>query len=314
MTSVIAIVVVLVLVGVGTFAVMGGFAKSGAITTCQPANSPVCGQFVNLHDLNLLIPFRSIQQGAPVPFTASAPSGESVSSYTYSWGDGTSTNNTHNQTVRHAFLTSGTFIIEVHAVVNGLTHDNVQALQVVQVTPSYQAASGGELPTVVGQIISNTTTPAATRGATAVLSQSQSVTVAGTYTSAPSNPLFLTQKPSIIISPSTGATISSTNPTNSSAIGVAQFTAAGTYTLTFVGSASNGVLTAYQNYTWTAFVAPQGIHAGLAVHLTAKSPHAGTIINYELAPGGSFTEDPAIDYETLGAEPILNVYQTLITY
>ncbi|MCI4367527.1 MAG: ABC transporter substrate-binding protein, partial [Thermoplasmata archaeon] len=48
-----------------------------------------------------------------------------------------------------------------------------------------------------------------------------------------------------------------------------------------------------------------------AVH---TSPHPGTVIYYELAPGGAVSVDPAIDYETVGYEPILNVYQTLISY
>src|SRR5215472_1263948 len=250
LTSLIVIVVVLVLVGVGTYAVMGGFNKTGNGVTCWPPNSPVCGQLIDTHDLNLLIPFRSIQQGASVPFTASVPPGETAATYTFVWGDGTSTNNTANQTVHHAYATSGTFLVQVHASINGLVHDNGHSLQEVQVTPSYEAANGGQLPSVVGSIVSNTTTPLGTKGATAVLSSTQTVTVGASYTSAPSNPLFIPQIPKIVVSPATGASVSSTNPSNSSAQAVATFSAPGTYTLTFVGSASNGNSTSYENYSW----------------------------------------------------------------
>ncbi|MEM0129368.1 MAG: hypothetical protein QXG65_04310 [Thermoplasmata archaeon] len=44
------------------------------------------------------------------------------------------------------------------------------------------------------------------------------------------------------------------------------------------------------------------------------SPHPGTLDVYEVAPGGATTEDPAVAYDTVSYEPILNVYETLIAY
>ena len=44
------------------------------------------------------------------------------------------------------------------------------------------------------------------------------------------------------------------------------------------------------------------------------SPHAGTLDVYEVAPGGATSEDPAVAYDTVSFEPILNVDQELITY
>lgn len=46
---------------------------------------------------------------------------------------------------------------------------------------------------------------------------------------------------------------------------------------------------------------------------TPTSPHPGTLEVYD-AGGPGTTEDPAVDYETVGYEVILNVYQTLIAY
>src|SRR5258708_5792667 len=85
--SVIVIVVVLAGVGVATYGLMGGFSKAAG-TSCQPVTSPVCGTYANLHDVTLLIPFTSVQQGAGVPFTVSLPAGESATSYKISFGDG----------------------------------------------------------------------------------------------------------------------------------------------------------------------------------------------------------------------------------
>jgi hypothetical protein len=43
-------------------------------------------------------------------------------------------------------------------------------------------------------------------------------------------------------------------------------------------------------------------------------PHPGTIQGYEIAPQGMTSEDPAVAYDTVSYEPIINVYQTLIAY
>jgi hypothetical protein len=43
-------------------------------------------------------------------------------------------------------------------------------------------------------------------------------------------------------------------------------------------------------------------------------PHPGTLEGYEIAPQGMTSEDPAVAYDTVSFEPILNVYQTLISY
>jgi hypothetical protein len=58
------------------------------------------------------------------------------------------------------------------------------------------------------------------------------------------------------------------------------------------------------------------LHPGIPFNPEARSlsPHPGVIDNYEYAPNGSFSEDPATDYESVGMEPLLNVYQTLIVY
>jgi hypothetical protein len=44
------------------------------------------------------------------------------------------------------------------------------------------------------------------------------------------------------------------------------------------------------------------------------SPHPGTLDVYTIAPGGATTMDPAVAYDTVSYEPILNVYQTLVNY
>jgi hypothetical protein len=54
--------------------------------------------------------------------------------------------------------------------------------------------------------------------------------------------------------------------------------------------------------------------APAATPAAAEGPHPGTLESYLLAPGGTTSLDPSVAYYTVPYEPILNVYQTLITF
>ncbi|HYA11059.1 MAG TPA: hypothetical protein VEH10_05265, partial [Thermoplasmata archaeon] len=66
---------------------------------------------------------------------------------------------------------------------------------------------------------------------------------------------------------------------------------------------------------------PTGISAAVTPATTAAvkvnspvSPHPGVLSVYDVYPGGATTEDPAVAYDTVSYEPILNVFETLVTY
>ena len=309
-TSAVVIVVVLALLGVATYGALGGFSGNSKVT-CWPPSAFVCGLAINLHDVTLLLPFKSVQQGANVPFTISLPPSESPSGYSINFGDGSKPYAGSSPTVNHNFSSPGVYLVQATATVNSQRHDNLPALTLVTVTPSFGANSAGALPGITGVLVSNSTSLAGAKDVTAALQVGGSITVSASYTSAPTNPDFIPQAPNLVAS---GGNISGLTLTNSSATGKVIFNAPGTYTVTFIASSASANTTFFQNYTWSAVVAPVGQRAGVAGSVIHLSPHPGTVINYELAPGGGLSEDPAIDYETVGAEPIYNVYQTLINY
>jgi peptide/nickel transport system substrate-binding protein len=314
-SSALVIVIVLALVGTIAYGVMGGF-SAPLQPSCQPANSIACGQLANLHDVALLVPFQASQQGNSIPFTATLPSGETATSYAYDFGDGTPIASTSSPTISHTYTTPGVYLVSVQATVNSVAHDNYQALVQIHVNPSFAGTNPETLPTVSGSILGNTSASPQGPSPTAVLQAGESVELGASYANSPSNPLWRDVPPSIAVP--TDATITKHNTTPVSATYTLQFTKPGSYIVSFVGGSTNltngTAPVAFENFSWSIFVADTGVHAGVIGLRTPTSPHPGRIIDYELAPGGARTEDPAIAYDTVSYEPILNVYQPLITY
>ncbi|MCI4350284.1 MAG: PKD domain-containing protein [Thermoplasmata archaeon] len=310
----VVMVIVIALVGAGTYVGLNSQPHGNkTVKSCTPANSPICVASAQTHDVGLLVPFKASQTGNTVPFTAILPAGDTASSFAFNFGDSgpTSTATSTQPTVTHVYSSAGVYLISVQATVRGVVHDNYQKLTVVTVS-AFASAGAANQPGVSGSVVTNST---AITGSppTTILQPGGSVTFTGSYTAAPTNPQFVFASPTIISS--TGGTVQGT-PTNTttSATAAYSFAASGTYVVTFVGKAVSGTVSAFQNYTWTVFVAPSGIHAGVAGTGVATSPHKGSLNIYEETPGGGTSEDPAVDYETAGYEVILNVYQTLIAY
>jgi hypothetical protein len=308
-------IVVVVLVGAVAYVALGS--SSGGTTTsiCEPKSSAACGNILGTHDLRILAAYKSMQTGQPDPLTALLPSGESASSFSFNFGDGTAVTPQTTPTVSHAYSNPGTYIIQLTAVVNGVTHDNLRALSVVTVSASYSVTSAGESPAVGGAVLENATsntTPSA------VLLPAQSVTLQGSYLGAPTNPDFIPASPTLTVSPTTGVTNGTPSGTPTSISNKFTFNSPGTFVATMVakatGSGPYAGQTAYQNYTWTVLVAPTGVHAGVAGAAAATDPHPGTVIYYSTAVGGATSLDPAIAYDTVSYEPILSVYEGLIMY
>jgi peptide/nickel transport system substrate-binding protein len=307
-TAVVVMIVIVVIGGVGAYVAFNRpSSHTTGVTTCSPPNSPVCAQVLNYHDLGLIAPVKAVQQATPVPFTVTSPSG-SASNFVFNFGDGSSPQTSSSATVDHSYANPGTYIVSVQATVGGATHDNAHNLVVVSVTQSYEFDLTGALPSVIGAVTANSST---TAGATAVLQPGQSVSVTGTYTLAPTNPAFALGPPKIQ-APSGTVQKNASSASNASATIV--YPNPGVYTINYVGTGVSSSSTAYNNYTWTVYVASSGVHAGVAGAATHASPHPGQIYNYEDVKGGYISLDPGVDYESAGFEIILNVYQTLVTY
>jgi hypothetical protein len=325
-TAMAAIVMIVVIVVVGAaayYAVGNSPSKSTAQqsnTTCQPVSSGYCHNvtaITQVHDLTLFTPFKAAQTLDPVPFTAQVPTSDgAVSSYTFNFGDGSSTTSAV-PTVSHVYTEPGTYLVLLEASIGTKVHDNYNSLVAITVSAGYSAASGGANPTVSGSILSNSTS---TTGATGVLLAGNEVSLSGAYTGAPTNPLFTLAPPSIGVSYPAGASVTESAQVTSAsgASATFNFSTAGTYVVTYVGVA-NGTGSfsgqhSYQNYSWSVIVTPSSLHGKVAGSGAATSPHPGLFINYFSAPGGASSLDPSIAYDTVSYEPIINTYEALIMF
>ncbi|HZY91656.1 MAG TPA: PKD domain-containing protein, partial [Thermoplasmata archaeon] len=316
-TAAVIMIVVIAVVGAGGYFAFNSSStnspKSGTTTIvhCTPPSSPVCSNVAATHDVALLIPFSAARTGNLVPVTASVPPSDGTpSSYTFNFGDGSTTTGAA-ATVNHAYTEPGSYIISATATIGGAAHDSFHSLGLISVVASSTSLNAQNVPGVTGTVVANTSSSTA---ATAIITGGQFVTVSGAYTGQPTNPDYVSQSPTVVSA--SGGTVSAASNTTTSATATVTFANSGVYWVKFAGSAkslSTGTVVD-QNYTFTVFVSPTGVNSGAQVAGVSSSKHSGQLIVYEEIPGGSTSADPAIDYETAGYETILNVYEQLIAY
>ncbi|HXW67220.1 MAG TPA: PKD domain-containing protein, partial [Thermoplasmata archaeon] len=316
------IVVVLAggLTAVGLNSIAGNKSASTSSTTksCVPVSSPQCQTLANVHDVTLLVPVQNSFIGQSVPFTASLPAGEIASSFTFNFGDGSApqqvVGSSNSATADYAYSSPGTYLVTVTASVNGVTHDNIHNIGWIQVQSTYSVPAAELVPAVTVAITSNGTSGAASP--TGVVATGATVSFAGSYTATPVNPIYSGTTPSISVltGPSGGASVTTNSSGPTSATASVLFSSAGTYTVGFTAKATSVSGPASQNNIFTVIVGSGGAAKAPPIAVAPKALN-GTIVSYDNTGGaGAETLDPAIDYETIGFEPIANIYQTLITY
>ena len=320
------IVVILLVGGLGYAGLAATNNGGGSNTqqTCSPPTSQAC-KSTAANDVTTFTPFKpglgstfvQVSQGTSVPVTVGLAQGESASNFSVTWGDSSLANDTtysNSPTQTHTFNSLGTFIISAEALVGTSWHTGTHSLIVVQVGPSLATSSSGVYPTLTTSLTNGSSSATSNFGF--ITQGGGPIVVSGAYSTLPLNPSYLPGAPKIVNS---GGTCTNTNTSNS-ASGTCTFGSAGIYTVTFTGAITYlpaSAVQAYANYTWTVYVTPTGVtpSCNSCVGIVpGTSPHPGTLDIYEIAPGGGTTMDPGVDYESVGAEVILNTYENLITY
>lgn len=315
--AMVMLIVVIVIVGGAGYAALSAVSTSSTqtVSSCSPPTSPVCAAAVGGNDVSTFIPYSpafgtsllSVAQGNGLPVTVSATG--AVSQFNVFWGDGTNTSGL-TPTVTHTYSVLGSYVVQAQALEHGVWHTGYSYLYPLTVTASLLTLTSGFYPTLA------TTLTNSTGGSNGWLQGSGTIGVSATLTAPPSNPAYVPGTSSIT---STGGTQVTSTATASGASASYSFSAVGDYQITFVDPIASPTGTIYQNYTWTVIVTPSTLAPGCGqcvAHkgVAATSPHPGTLTYYFEVPAGGSSFDPAYDYETVGAEAIYNVFQTLVTY
>ena len=177
-------------------------------------------------------------------------------------------------TATHAFSSLGSYVLSAQALAGSTWLNGPTYLYPIVVNPDSQTTFSGFYPTL-STTFSNSSPGTIQFG---WLSGSGAVSVSATYT----------------------------------------FSAAGLYYITMVGAVTAPTGTVYQNYTWTVYISPPEVSPGCS-QCGSGGPHSqpqrrSQLVDQEVAPGGAISEDPSVAYDSISEDPILNVYQTLVTY
>src|SRR5208283_2584066 len=314
----VAVIVVVGGVGYSALSTVSGSENKTVSTTCSPPS--VCRP-PSSHDVVLSVVYQgvfghtlpSVDQGQVVAATVTLTGGEAATQYRVFWGDGSNYTGP-DPTDSHTYSGLGSYVLLAQALVGSTWYSGWDSLYPLIVTPNHATLSSGNYPTLATTF---------SNGSTAIvqfgwLEGSGSVNVSATYSANSTAAGSADQAPTLT---SMGGTQSRLESTSTSVAASYAFSSPGLYYITMVGAVTAPSGTLYQNYTWTVYVSPTGVSASCGEACaecgcgpSSQSPHPGQIIFQEVAPGGATSEDPSVAYDTISYEPIINVYQTLVTY
>ncbi|MEM4058516.1 MAG: ABC transporter substrate-binding protein [Thermoplasmata archaeon] len=263
-------------------------------------------------------------------------SGGTPSSVVFNFGDGNTGTATHlsgnEYTVTHSYSSAGSYLVTATATVNGKTVDNMKSINEISVTPasvSPTVASEITVPSII------TSTQIFAPGSTVSLTAStlQPPTAANwtigyyiwnfgdgsTHTNYTvfntSSGTFMADNISHLYSTAGIYTVT---------LGVITFNATNYVPTTYTSNGINytyypvselsSILSSgqYQNTTYMSTIVVNSTAQLLKSSAPHTNPNEITVI--EVAPGGPYSFDPAVDYDIIGYEDIENVYETLIQY
>jgi len=254
--------------------------------------------------------------GSPVTFTAIPnPSSASITSVTWSFGDGVnqtvsdvSTTHTYANGGRYLILVEVTATVQSFLIPSTVVASNSIALFPLTVEASLSSDESDKVsvPTINFPSASNPTAP--------VFNVGDTVHPVGGFLEAPANYNWTIQQYAWDFGNGNKQTVTASNDTGDPVENVTtSYSNPGLYSLSLaLITTSNG---ATFSVTSVDTVAVQSTTSPFAL-LTSSSgvQNPGIITTAEVQPGGPYSWDPHIDYDSVGDEELYNVFQTLVQY
>ncbi len=309
--GVIALAVVSVVVGAGTYTGLTYLASpTSSIHTivsripvshtvpCLPPNCPPS------LGARVYTPYNSSSTGSPLTFTVSIPWGNPTDVDLLP-GDGNAVQS-QSAVVNYTYQTPGLYLIKAVATdFDGRSYTNLQALTPLAILDS-TLQNQALLPEIVGSVIGESNPLNAT---------GRSFTLRAAFTPIPSSQwsLISTSWWDASLSDLNVYNISGNSTSEDAEVSAALGAQEGVYIVNFTAEFQSGAFVGYSNFTFDLGIGPTGLVAPFYPQ-SLNPPPPPELNDFELTPGGSYSEDPAVDYETAGTEVIYNTIQTLLTY
>ena len=275
--AIIAVVVVIIVI-VSTLGVLGVF---------SPKKSTEASPLVYSST-------RLTSTGQNISFSISNVTSSSVVNVTWNFGDNTVG---YGSNVNHSYKYPGEYLVEVtYKASNGNTYNNDKTLYPITVTKAPSSLAAQEtLPVILFNKTLNPTFP--------LYNTSARVSAQAGYLEPPT---------------ASGWAISGYNWSFNGVKGSGQYfnfsaTTNGLFAVILNITTSNSSASHSNIYMQSIFVHSNSTAAGI---LSSKGAvlNPTTITDAEVVPGGPYSLDPQVDWETVGMEITRNVYQTLVAY
>ena len=334
--TIIAVVIVLIVI-IAAVAVMFMQKPSSTTPSPTPSPSPTPTPSPTAPTVSASVTTELGTVGTPITFTATTSG--SVSKVTWYFGDGTT--GTGN-VVNHTYSYPGKYLVFVNATGPSGYANNLANMLYITITPGTQAN-----PTIASEISQPLLTFNATYEPNApILTVNQQAAFLESYLQPPTAANWSIGYYVINFGDNTNTTITpvvynTTMMTYNTNMVMHTYNNPGFYVINFTIVTynqtpfakylviNNKTSTEYLPLSYykeviagehmviteqmTVYVASAGQKAGI-LKGNGNIPSPGIINVVEVVPGGPYSFDPAIDYETVGAEIIDNIYETLVQY
>lgn len=234
--------------------------------------------------------------GQNVSFSMTNVSG-TINSVTWNFGDGQTGTGTNTN---HSYSYPGNYLVQVTYKSGGNTETNVANLYPVSVNrnaASYNSTTLSEMTTPI-VLFNKTINPTAP-----IFNTSANINATAGYFEPPSAKYWAITGYNWTFGGKTST--NSTFNTSSSTNGLAYI---------MLNITTSGNSSSHQNtFIESVYVHASGSRGGVLTG-SGSVVNPGTITNAEVVPGGPYSLDPQIDWETVGMEVLRNTYQTLVAF
>lgn len=230
-------------------------------------------------------------------FTLASQGTSGITNVTWNFGDGQTGTGLN---VSHKYTYPGFYLVELSWVSGGKTSNNLASLYPVEVLRSTSGVSTTTLseqtsPVILFNKTVNTRAP--------LFNTTETASAQGNYLQSPTAANWTVK----------GLVWSVQSSTGTGAYFNFTVTAPGIYPLTLNITTSNATASIINTAVQTVVFEPANATTGILLG-PGSVVNPSVITDAEVVPGGPFSLDPQIDWETVGLEVLRNVYETLVSF